>query len=1401
MRKRLLLYVLIQLIVSIRLLAFNNSVISHIGIDQGLSNNSVRCIYQDHNGLMWFGTYDGLNRFDGYEFKVFRNKLNDTNSLPHNYIYTINEDYHNNLWVGTGQGIGIYNNLTSKFRSAYYLDYKTKAKGKISFNILALTTDNKGNELIGSNGWGLLIQNEGSDVAIQIPYKRGDEQITAYNVEGIGIDKNKQVWLFIMGVGLCRYDYSTKSIQLINNSVKSANTLTIDDKENIWMGASDGLYQYSITSNSIIKSYHEKTGQLSSDNIACLSFDKQHNLWIGTEGGGVDILDTESDRIEYLLPGENKYTLNSESVFAIYHDKDNRKWMGTLKGGINKIDPIKNQFQTISHDPLNRNSLIYNFASCFFDDKGKRLWIGTDGGGISIWNRAANGFTNFKHEPNNNSSLSNNSVTSIASDYLDNVWIATFGGGINKFNPASNSFQHYRCINNVTSEENSKVVILYQDADKNLWATTFINGKLYRLNRQTNKFEVFSHELVDLISLAEDKNNNLWAGNSHQLIKIDKNNKKHLVYEIGKPVRAIYEDNQSNFWVGTEGGGLVLFDRKQGKIIARYSDGDGLCNNSVLNILQDGRGNLWLSTFNGLSQFNPHDKSFKNYYQDDGLQSNQFLYHSALRLNTGEFAFGGIKGFNIFYPDSVQLHYTPAPIFLTVLTVNNAPVTADGSYVSKFSGDKIETLTIPFNEAVISFDFAALEYSAPRKISYAYFLEGWDKGWTYSGKIRTANYTHLREGTYLLRIKCTNADGSWNPKEYSLSITILPPWYRSWWAYTIYLLLISGGIYAYIRYKARQARMEYEIRLAKVNAEKERAELEKERTVRERAEAEYLREKAEHETERVINEREKEINEKRLSFFTNISHEFRTPLTLIINPIKDLLQKHDEDNGKDYNELNIVYRNARRMLSLVDQLLLFRKAEAGADRLKISRINLSKLCNEVYLAFVQQAKALRIDYRLECANRSVEVYADREKIEIVLYNLISNALKYTPSGGSVVFTLTETIDSVKLEVADSGYGIPKETGDKLFDKFYQVQEKSIPQKSGFGIGLYLVKQFVESLKGKISYISETGKGTTFFIEFKKGKEHFNHEVLFEETANEALFLEELVADTNIKVVADATESKKELEPLISESQSILIIDDDEQIREYIVRIFSERFTVYQSGNAEEGLRLAQKYIPDIIISDINMHGMSGIELCKLIKDTSALSHIPVILLTGSSSLETKLQGVEGGADDYITKPFEKELLVARVITILKSRTTLQKYFYNEVTLQKNALKISEEYKNFLEQCIAIVERHLDDEQFSIKVFALEMGMSHSNLYKRVKAISGQSVNAFIRFIRLRKAAEILINTNSNINETASQVGFNDAKYFREQFSKLFGMKPSEYVKKYRKAFGKTFNLHNEGYKN
>ena len=1344
-----------MLLATSSLLANDSLPIFHLSIQNGLSNNSVRSVYQDSKGFIWFGTYDGLNRYDGNEFKVFRNRLSDSTSIPHNYIYTIHEDVTHKLWVGTGQGLATYNANTGKFAPVGYYLYQSNRFSKNPFNANEVTSDSQGNVFIATNGWGLFVKTANETFARQIPFYIGAKAITDYNVRAISISK-QQVWLLILDWGLCKYDISTGKIEVVNKTLTSGNCMLADKLGNLWLGSDKGLHQYQIATNQFIAHYSATANQLNFPQVTSLAFDKKNQLWIGTDGGGINILNPQNHSFKYILPEEGKHKLTSESVYSIMCDREARMWVGTLKGGINIVDEQKSQFATITHNPLIANTLSSNFIYSFCEDKNQNILIATDGGGLSIWNRKSNLFTNYKHTNGNDNSLSHNSVTSIKQDYLGDIWIATFGGGINKLHQATGLFEHYKCDNNVFGIENNNVWLLYEDRDKSLWATTFSRGRLYKLNRALNKFEVFNQEFENLIALFEDKQGNFWGGNSSQLIKIDKTNKQHTYYNIGKPVRAIFEDKQHQLWLGSEGGGLILFNAKNGKIQERYSDVDGLCNNAVLNIKDDADGNLWLSTFNGLAKFDLLTKKFKNFYQSDGLQSNQFSYNAALKLGTGELLFGGINGFNLFKPEKIMVRSYMPPLYITDVFVNNKPIADVDDYIKLVDNLGIKEVEIPYNEAVLSFRFNALEFSSPEKILYAYYLDGLDKTWNYTGNTKNINYNNIAEGHYTLRIKSTNSNGEWNNNEAILKITILPPWYRTWWAYLIYGLIIASLVYVYIKYKAQQAALKYKVKLAQLNAEKE-----------------------------------KEINENRQAFFTNITHEFRTPLTLIINPIRDILEKDRE--GAEKSELNFVYRNARRLLSLVDQLLLFRKTESDTGTLQVSKINFSLLCHDIFLYFVQQAKSKHISYVFECDNNAIELFGDKEKLEIVFYNLLSNALKYTPENGKILLKLTEGAGNVNVVVSDNGQGIPSHIGNKLFEKYYQVNETNKPAKPGFGIGLYLVKQFVEKHKGTISYISNIGEGTHFQISLLKGAAHFGDIKINDAISSEPQLLDEIMAGNDL-FANDNSLSTNGLESIISERKSILITDDNAQMRSYLAQIFASEFIVHEAENGDEGLKMAKDLQPDIIISDVVMQVMSGIDFCRAVKETSTLNHIPFILLTGSASSESKLKGIEYGADDYIAKPFEKDLLVARVQNLLRNQQNLQKYFYNEITLQKNTLNISGEYKEFLEACIQIVEKHLDNDDFNIQLFAREIGMSHSKLYKKIKTISGQSASAFIRFIRLRKAAEMFINTNSNVSETAFYVGIKDIKYFREQFFKTFGLKPSEYIEKYRKPFSKHYKL-------
>jgi signal transduction histidine kinase/DNA-binding response OmpR family regulator/streptogramin lyase len=1229
---------------------------------------------------------------------------------------------------------------------------------------------------------------------------------------------------------LYAYDYKTGTLKLINTAIKSANCIESTNGY-LWVGSNEGVSRFNISSNSFDKIYNEANKKLSYNSVVGITADKNNELWIATNGGGVFILNTETDQTKLLTNTTDPNSLSSNAVYSIWIDQHSRKWIGTLRGGINVIDPNKERFQTIASNPATQNTLINNYILSFYEGPDNNLWIGTDGGGLSIWNRKLNKFTNYQHEAGNPYSLSDNFVNHIKSDFQNNIWVSTYRGGVDRFN--NGKFEHYSCVdpNNTTLTLHPLGPNLLEDVEKNFWLSTQQYG-LFKLNRQKKVFELFDDRLRDMYTLKEDGNNVFWAGGLSHLVQIDKAGKKHVSYFIGKPVQAILEDRSRNFWIGTEGGGLILFDRKQGKIISRYTTNEGLCSNSILTILEDSEGNLWMSTFNGIAKFNPKSKTFKNYYQSDGLQSNQFNYNAAWKLRSGEFVFGGIKGFTLFKPEHINAINSNPRIFITDVKVANIPVEEDPSLKTKTSFNRIELVRVPYNKAVLSFEFAALEYSSPAKIQYAYYLQGWDKGWNYPGATRKVVYTHLSEGTYIFRVKSTNAEGQWNKDEVQIKIMILPPWYRSWWAYLIYAMMVGTAVYFYLQYRAKQTQLQYDVKIAKLNAANERserqrsqAELEKEKFEREKRETELALEKAEkekslaelavekaelekeraerekehaeREKERILNEKEREINEKKISFFTNISHEFRTPLTLIINPVRDLLKKNPDEQIKNDGELNIVYRNARRMLSLVDQLLLFRKAESGLDRLRPSKLNLHDLAYEVYLCFVQQAKSQNMNYVFDCPNKNLEIYADREKLEIILYNLLSNALKYTPAKGDVSLSIDDSAEDVVIKVEDNGAGIPSEIGEKLFDKFYKAERSKTSSKAGFGIGLFLVKHFTEQHGGLVSYKSQEGQGATFMLTLPKGKEHFGPEVTISETDDSPAFIQMFKVEP---LIEEKIEEAEPITEVVSEKKSILIIDDDESIRQYLVRLFKDHYLIHQAEDGTTGLNTARKYLPDLIISDIHMQGMNGIELCKAVKENEQLSHIPVIILTGATSNELKLRGVEGGADDYIIKPFDAELLIARVTNLLKTRNTLQKYFYNEITLNESNLKISHEYKEFLDKCISIVENHLEDDDFSVKTLYSEMGMSHSNLYRKVKSVSGQTVNIFIRFIRLRKAAELFIKTNYNVNEVAFKVGVNDVRYFREQFSKLFGMNPSDYIKKYRNIHGRQYTVNKESIK-
>ncbi|MDQ0106962.1 signal transduction histidine kinase/ligand-binding sensor domain-containing protein/DNA-binding response OmpR family regulator [Chitinophaga terrae (ex Kim and Jung 2007)] len=1320
--------------------------IRYLGIEDGLSNNAVTSVYQDHKGFMWFGTYDGLNRYDGYKFRIFRNKFGDSTTLVDNGVYTLADDPHHQLWVGARRGVCVFNPATEKFSIPRYQPANGEPAQPVNDNTHIIQSNEDGIILIGTENKGLLQFTGSNATGVQIPLPGRQ---TAYEVTAIKfVEQGTMAWVFVQHTGLCKYDVATRRLTVISREIAKGNCLTTDAAGNIWVGTDNGVFRYlpsvgKYTSNAL--PVNSKVVNLYVDNAGV--------VWCASDGNGIYLISSPDQPGKPLTTPGSPQQLSSNAVYSLYEDRQGRKWVATLRGGINIIEPKRNPFTLVT--PNNNSRLTGaadNFVFSFCEDSRQRIWVGTDGGGLKSWDRASNTWTSFKQTSGSPHGISSNFITSIINDGDKGLWLSTWFGGVNHYNAATGTFEHYVCFNPYTRAAENNVWLVYQDRQSTLWASTTNNGTMYRFNRPEQRFELFDSSLVNMQCLEEDKAGNLWGGNYSSVILIDRLHLQHKRFYVGYTIRSLHEDGKNRFWVGTDGGGLLLFNRQTGQF-SRFTTSEGLPSNSILRILEDSHGNLWLSTFNGLCRFDPEKKSFRNFSASDGLQSNQFSFNAALKLQSGEFLFGGIRGFNMFFPDSVITQSPVPPVWLVAVKVNNTPITELGKYVTTRNRDEIEEITVPYDKATIAIDFVGLEYTSPDKINYAYRLKGWDNNWINAGQTRTANYTHLREGNYVFEVRASNADGVWGPDQQTISITVLPPWYRTWWAYLLYVGSTIAAIYLYISYRTREEKLKYEIRLAHLEKEKE-----------------------------------KELNEKKLAFFTNVSHEFRTPLTLIINPLKALIQQKDND------ELGIVYRNARRLLSLVDQLLLFRKADQEGDQLKVSRLDLVHLCQEVFQCFSQLAKSKHIDYQFRCGAEELELYGDSEKLEIILFNLLSNAFKFTPDNGNIILEVTEADDTVAITIKDSGPGISGNIGNRIFEKFSRARDQKDSLQTGFGIGLYLVKHFTEKHHGHITYRSEVNQGTAFIITLKKGSAHFRGMELHEEAPPKSNFLEELAPSVENPVLPSPAKDAELPTTTITEKKSILLIDDHDEIRQYLKQLFHDKFIVYEASDGNAGFAAVQKLMPDLVISDIQMDGMDGMELCNRIKQTDTVSHIPVILLTGSSAQDTRIKGLEGGADDYITKPFDKDFLMAKVNNIIKNRNRLQQYFFDNITLKNSNIKVPAEYQDFLKRCIEIIENNLDDETFSIKKFTMEIGMSHSSLYKKVKSISGQTINSFIRSIRLRKAAVLLLKENCTITQAAMQVGIGDIKYFREQFVKLFGMNPSDYVKKYRHSFNRDFNV-------
>ncbi|MEJ6980596.1 two-component regulator propeller domain-containing protein [Pedobacter sp. P351] len=1345
--------------------------IFHYGLKDGLSFGIVNSITQDNKGFIWIATSDGLNRFDGHSFTVFKNEPNNPYGIASNHVQSVFKDSQGLLWISSRNGLTSFDTGSQRF-----IRYNSNGKKPDKKDDITCVTESRDNNLWVATAAGFYYFNKKNKKFT--PYNTGNlKGLNTNSILNIYEDSKGFLWVGTNGFGIQVFAVLGSQVKRQSKIIPPLpeariNKIFEDKDQNVWVATSNGLALYSRKLNSF-QLFNGHDYNLPGNIFLSVIENGDKEILVGLQDGGLYKVASSQSASKYQfepVKDSNGSLVTKWSVQTLFLDKDKNIWLGTYGNGIFMVNSIPKKFRKFQIRKDLEGSDFVRFYGLTQDNEGL-YWLGTDGDGIFKVTKEGKILKNYRAD-GRKGSITDNAVLSALKDSRDRLWFGTYKSGLMRYDKKSDAFQSFSYNSKSPgSLKYNDVRVIYEDSKQNIWVGTN-GGGLNLFDLKTETFDNWNPDNSEIASndvraITEDSSGNLFVGTygggvnyydvrRNAFFKLFETSAESGVL-VNNVVYALYLDKEGQLWIGAEGDGLVIYNTKT-KAITKYNEKNGLANNTVYSIKADAQGNVWLSTNKGISKVDGKTRKIYNYDESDGLQGGQFHEGSALVGENGNYMlFGGTEGCNFFDPGNIKPSKSAPKVLITGLNIYGQPTDR-----AKFENikDITEASQIELNpdQPVFSINYLTLNYGFPHEGEYAYKLEGLDKEWNFVKGQRSATYRYLAPGTYIFKVKASNEDGIWADTFSSISVVILPPWYKTWWAYLIYAGLIGVAIYSLILYRTRQARLKFKVKAAQFEAEKE-----------------------------------KELHEKKINFFTNVSHEFRTPLTLIINPAKELL--HDDSHNASMGNLNTIYRNARRLLSLVDQLLLFRKSESEMSKLKLVKLNISSVCQEVYLCFTHQARKKNIDLSFETANNSLEIIADREKMEIILFNLISNALKNTPEKGSITIKVLETDQDVLIEISDTGIGIPEIVGERIFQQFYQVQNNSSGSAGGFGIGLSLVKSFVESHKGCVSYESKTGQGTKFSVLFKKGKEHFKDAIIFEELHESSVFLEELVVESQMEQdfgVRPAGNS--ESTEVYSDDKRILIVDDNVQIRQYVKQLFEGEFEVLEAENGDKGLETVKKYMPDLVISDIMMQGISGIELCSRIKDDPALNHIPVILLTASSSDEVKLKGIECGAEDFISKPFEKEMLIARVAGILKNRNDLQNYFFNHITLKPDNSKISDEYKQFLDRCIRIVEENLSESQFGIKVLADRIGMSRSTLYSRIKSISGQSPNEFIRFIRLRKAAEMFISTECTVSEAAYKVGIKDIKHFREQFNKVFGMNPSEYMKKYRRKFHTTHTI-------
>ncbi|MBN2164643.1 MAG: response regulator [Marinilabiliaceae bacterium] len=1332
----------IFLLVCTNIFAFE---IKKMGVVDGLSNNNVVSITQDKDDYIWICTKDGLNRFDGNSFKVFKHIDSVQNSIASNTLNCVYADKKDDIiWIATEKnGISAYNYKKHQF-THYRPDNTGKTNSIAADGITHITSDSR------NNLW-LATYQEGIDY-----FDKSTGQFTHYNqsnIKGLGSNYNwyvmcyndSTIYVGHVGDGLSIINLKTKTAINIRHQPQNPNSLpdnTVtciykDLKNNIWIGTRNGLTLFNHDTYQMINFKHDPKNKNSLSHNFIKSFVEANDstLWIGTEGGGINIIsqkniknitNPESVIFKHILASYAPDGLSSSSVQTIIKDSFGNFWIGGYIGGINFISGKKSFFNKIEYLPYinNKNSLNNRIAAGLATDKNNQLWIANRSGGVNVYQN------NIKVKQYNSidNKRNNLNITCIINDSNNNIWFGTIDSRIIKYNIKNDTFKELNCFSNI---QNLQIYSIFEDSKYNLWFATDVGLLKYNtLNETTNIYSTETTQLSDNIirAIGEDTNGNIWVGTligglmvfDQQFALIKNYSQQYDFYAIS----SIYRDSKKRMWIASQND-LFLFNNITSPPI-RIGKQQGLEETFIRSIIEGKTDNdFWISTTNGISHIELNTMQINNFKVNDGIIMGDYIAGSVTKLSDGTIYFGTQNGITYFNQQNTQ----------KTITVSKPVIT--GFFLNNYKNENLnEFVDIPYSNQMnfihkqnsFQINFNVLDYSISDKVEFIYQMQGLDNNWFLIDNNKKVTFRNLKPGNYTFNLKCRLHNKEWQRDVTSLQISIQPPWWSTRMAKLSYLLIIFLIVHFIIRFYKNKVKIENELLFEK----KSRIQ-------------------------------EQELNEEKIRFFTNITHELRTPMTLILGPIEDLASDQSI-TPEQLKKINSVQRVANRLLQLINQILDFRKSETKNRQLSVVKTDFASHIANIGIKFKELNKNKQINFKINTPNNKIEMFFDPEVTTIIVDNLLSNAFKYTNNGDIILDLNTTTeqgISYTDIKISDTGFGISENDLPHIFDRYYQAKNTSYPV-TGTGIGLALVKNMVELHEAQITVQSNINTGTVFTVRFLTHNSYPN--------VNHITIAEEEIEDF---------ENQNNSKPLI------LIVDDNLDIIDYIHDSLAESYTVITAQNGKEGFETACEKVPDIVISDIMMPIMDGISLCKEMKKDVRTCHIPIILLTAKDSIQDKSEGYNAGADSYLTKPFSGNLLKSRLKNILDAQKRLSNSYSS--TLKEKQASFNESAnkmdRDFLEKLSSVIEANIEDEEMNISYIATLMNMSHSTLYRKIKALTDMTANEFIRKIRMKVAEHMLITGKYSISEVMYRIGINSNGYFRQCFKDEFGMNPSDYLHK------------------